>query len=209
MAATLWGAWAEDWNLYHKVTFDGAARTIRVNPGVSTVAVKEDIYSAWKEWARLRDHAKFLPALRVIGGDPVGAGLAAGDIYFMTNGWQVVVAEEVTVSGTLYNDTVGVSPFVILPGGGVIATVSNLAYAVSGGGGASASEIADAVHAKSVDAGVDLSGALRLILAALVGKVSGAEGTTITFRGLADDRNRIVATVDANGNRTAIVFDAT
>lgn len=198
------GVWGEQ-----KCAFDGEHRRIIVHPTETLLDVKRDIYSAWKEWVQVRDHAKFLPAVRVIGGDPVGGGLAAGDIYFLMNGWKVVIDHEVTLTGTLYNDTPGESPYIILPGGGVTATVSNLAYAVSGGGGATATEIADAVHAKAVDAGVDLSGAMRLILAALVGKVSGAEGTTITFRSLADDRNRIVATVDANGNRTSIVFDAT
>lgn len=50
--------------------------------------------------------------------------------------------------------------------------------------------------------------ALRLIVASLAGKISGAETTTITIRNaVADDKNRIVATVDSNGNRTAITYD--
>ena len=44
--------------------------------------------------------------------------------------------------------------------------------------------------------------------AALGGKVSGAETTTITFRNAsADDTDRIVATVDVDGNRTAVTLD--
>lgn len=50
--------------------------------------------------------------------------------------------------------------------------------------------------------------ALRLVAASVAGKVSGAETTTITFRNaVADDKNRIVATVDSNGNRTSITYD--
>lgn len=195
------GVWGEQ-----RCTFDGLNRQIIVNPLETNIDVRRDIYSAWKEWVQVRDNAKFLPAVRVIGGDPVGGGLLAGDIYFLMNGWRVVVDHEVSVTGTLYNDQEGQSPFLILPGGGVTSTVSNLSYAVNQ---ASPSEIADAVHSKAVDSGLDLTGAMRLILSALVGKVSGAEGTTITFRSVADDKNRIVATVDANGNRTAILFDAT
>ena len=48
---------------------------------------------------------------------------------------------------------------------------------------------------------------LRLILSALVGKLSGAPGTTITIRDINDQIDRIVATVDSNGNRTAVTKD--
>lgn len=205
MPALLWGAWAQDWQQEHKVVFDGATKTIRVHAHVPQIAVKEDLYSAWKEWVQLRDNAKFLPALRVIGGDPVGGGQFAGDLYFVMNGWRVVVDHPVQVIGTLYNDESG-SPYVILPGGGVTATVSSLAYAVTTEV-PTPTQIAEAVHHRAVEGGVDLAGALRLVLATLVGKAAGAEGTTITFRGLLDDKDRVVATVDPHGNRTHIVYD--
>lgn len=50
---------------------------------------------------------------------------------------------------------------------------------------------------------------LRLIRAALLGKASGLDTTTAVFRDAADSKNRISATVDANGNRTAVTTDAT
>jgi hypothetical protein len=52
-------------------------------------------------------------------------------------------------------------------------------------------------------------GALRLNTAALAGKVSGAGTTTETFRNVGDSKNRIVSTVDASGNRTAVTTDVT
>jgi hypothetical protein len=59
-----------------------------------------------------------------------------------------------------------------------------------------------------VEVGVTMREALRLILAATAGKVSGAAGTSITIRNaVADSKNRIQATVDASGNRTAITYD--
>lgn len=61
-----------------------------------------------------------------------------------------------------------------------------------------------------VETGVTPRGALRLALAALAGKLSGAAGTTVTIRNaVADSKDRIVATVDADGNRTAITTDVT
>lgn len=48
---------------------------------------------------------------------------------------------------------------------------------------------------------------LRLMLAALAGKVSGAAGTTVTIRDADDTKDRIVATVDTDGNRSAVSLD--
>lgn len=55
-----------------------------------------------------------------------------------------------------------------------------------------------------IETGYSLRESIRLILASSAGKLSGAEGTTITIRDINDTVNRIVATVDANGNRTAV-----
>ncbi|CAB4137002.1 hypothetical protein UFOVP313_46 [uncultured Caudovirales phage] len=49
--------------------------------------------------------------------------------------------------------------------------------------------------------------ALRLILAAVAGKVSGAGSSTITIRDSSDTKNRITASVDSQGNRTSIIYD--
>jgi hypothetical protein len=125
----LWSAYGDQWSNNHKVNFDGVNKLITISPYVSTIDVKVDLYSAMKEWLQLYDNAKFLPAIRTIGGDPVGLGKYAGDIYFLINGWQVVIDHYIEIQGTLYNDS-GASPYIIQPGGGVVATVSNLAYSI-------------------------------------------------------------------------------
>ena len=48
---------------------------------------------------------------------------------------------------------------------------------------------------------------LRLMASALFGKASGGGTATITFRDLGDSKNRITATVTANGDRTTVVLD--
>jgi hypothetical protein len=131
----LWAAFGEQWSFNHKVNFDGENRLITLGDAASGIDIKTDIYSDWKEWVQLYDNSKFLPALRTIGGDPVGGGLYAGDLYFLINNWQIVVDKPLSVNGILYNDTVGVSPYIIQGGGGVVASVSNLAYAVSAAAG--------------------------------------------------------------------------
>ncbi len=129
MLLSLFPNWWEDWLLYHKVTFDGINKRIYVNEGVSSLTVKDDIYSSWKEWVRLRDNSKFLPAFRVVGGDPLGGNLFAGDIYFLVNGWQIVVNQNVEFFGVIYHDD-PLDVFVISPGAGVRSTVSNLVQSI-------------------------------------------------------------------------------
>ena len=145
MLLSLFPNWWEDWLLYHKTVFDGENRLIYVSPGTSSISVKTDLYSSWKEWVSLRDNAKFLPALRTIGGDPIGAGQYAGDMYFLMNGWQIVVDQPLAVSGVLYHDD-PISPYIIQSGGGVTSTVSSLAIAYNAGSGVGTVEqVRDAV----------------------------------------------------------------
>lgn len=64
------------------------------------------------------------------------------------------------------------------------------------------------VMASTIEGSLDVTEALRLILASLVGKLSGAATTEVTIRDTADTVDRIVATVDADGNRTAVTLNA-
>jgi hypothetical protein len=118
--------WQEDWLLYHKVIFDGINRLIIINPDEPSISVKNDIYSSWKEWARLRDNAKFLPAIRTTGGDPVGGGQSTGDSYFLINDWRVFVSSATQIDGIIYSDNFP-SPFITDPSANVVrSTVSSL-----------------------------------------------------------------------------------
>lgn len=47
---------------------------------------------------------------------------------------------------------------------------------------------------------------VKVMAAALAGKVTGGGTSTITFRGVDDTTNVIVATVDTNGNRSAVTL---
>lgn len=73
----------------------------------------------------------------------------------------------------------------------------------------SANTVADALLDRSagVETGFTPRQALRIILAALAGKVSGAATASVVIRDTADSKNRISATVDVNGNRTAVTYD--
>jgi len=100
-----YGHW-DLWQLYQKVTFDGANRIIRVNPDVTQLDIKTDIYSDWKDWVNSKDdNAVWLPAIRTIGGDPTVEGQFAGDIYFLINDWKLYIdLTKVKVTGVLFSD---------------------------------------------------------------------------------------------------------
>lgn len=70
-----------------------------------------------------------------------------------------------------------------------------------------ATEIATAVFARAFSAAYGsytFDEMVKLMAAVLIGKASGLAGTTATFRNLADNADVVVATVDADGNRTAV-----
>jgi hypothetical protein len=62
--------------------------------------------------------------------------------------------------------------------------------------------------ANGVETGITVRQGLRVVLSALAGKLSGAATTTVRVRDTSDSKDRIVATVDADGNRTAVTLDA-
>jgi hypothetical protein len=69
--------------------------------------------------------------------------------------------------------------------------------------------VADALldRASGIETSWTLRQALRILLAALGGKLSGAATATVLVRDVGDTKNRITATVDASGNRSAVTLD--
>jgi hypothetical protein len=59
----------------------------------------------------------------------------------------------------------------------------------------------------TVEAGTSVVQSMRLTNAVLLGKVSGAGTGTETFRDVNDTKNRVISSVDAQGNRTGAVLD--
>lgn len=93
---------------------------------------------------------------------------------------------------------------------GAGSTGEALDAAATGGSAPTANENADALldRANAIETGLTLRQATRLIAAATAGKISGSNTTTITIRNaVADSKDRLVATVTATGDRTAITTD--
>lgn len=77
-------------------------------------------------------------------------------------------------------------------------TMAELLQASGAGGNPWVEEIENNYSAKE---------AMRIILSALAGKVSGAGTGTIVFRNINDSKDRITADVDDKGNREAVAVD--
>lgn len=90
------------------------------------------------------------------------------------------------------------------------ATVSSRLASASYTAPPTANQNADALldRAAGIETGITPRQGLRLMLAADVGKTSGAATPTFSIRDTNDSIDRVVATVDADGNRSAITLDA-
>jgi len=62
----------------------------------------------------------------------------------------------------------------------------------------------DEIHDEVIEGAITHRQMMRLILAVLTGKSSGGGTTTLTFRDIGDTKDRLVVTVDSNGNRSAV-----
>ena len=108
------------WSLFHKVTFDGPNKLILINSGITTLDIKTDVYSAWKEWIIILgelglhdENAGFLEAMAAIGGEPTPTG-AIGSTFFLQNTWKLKPypgSYRLTVNGNLFSED-GSNPYV-------------------------------------------------------------------------------------------------
>ena len=88
-------------------TFDGDNLRIILTTGTTEVDVEADLYSAWKEWVKLYDYAKYPKAFDTTGGDPTTATEAVAPYFFLRNdlGWRIRGPEEdttITFTGNLF-----------------------------------------------------------------------------------------------------------
>jgi hypothetical protein len=118
------------------------------------------------------------------------------------------------LDGTTYSafSTTGVAETLVL---GTYRKANGVVVSDAGGyivWGTAATDKAEATVEAAALAGIvegtlTLEQVLRVILAGLVGKTTGGGTSSVSFRDVADTKNRIAATVDANRNRTAVTLD--
>jgi hypothetical protein len=117
------------------------------------------------------------------------------------------------VTGTLAKGT-EITGFNDLDAAGIRAAVglalANLDTQLAGIGSLTVAErgaVADAIHDEVVEGTLTLRQLLRIMLAAVAGKSSGFPAGPAVYRDNADTKARITATVDADGNRSAVTLD--
>jgi hypothetical protein len=94
------------------LTFDGVNKLIILD---SAQISADEIWSRWVDWVSTSDNARFLPAMRNVGGDPLSDTKKLGITFFLINGWRVRPMEanhRLILDGNLYTDPSGFSPFV-------------------------------------------------------------------------------------------------
>ena len=139
----------------------------------------------------------------------VSGGTAAADMVEIA-GQTVTAAAAVTFPSTVSSLTAaGVRSELAVELGRIDTTIGSRLASASYTTPPTSAAIADAVLDDAVEGSETLRQAVRLIRAAAVGKLSGAATTEITIRDAADTKARITATVDSNGNRSAVTTDAT
>lgn len=98
------------------VTFDGPnKRIVEISASGDNEIDVAEIYSEWKDWAKVSDNLKYLQAFSVVGGDPITLVQSLGSTFFLENGWRFRPAElthKLTLAGNLYTREAGQSVFV-------------------------------------------------------------------------------------------------
>jgi hypothetical protein len=92
-------------------------------------------------------------------------------------------------------------------------TLPSADYVVVGDTIAGVTSVTNAVNVDAssinIEGTLTLKQALRIILAGIAGKTTGANSSSPTFRDLAGTKARISATIDGSGNRSSVTVDGT
>jgi len=179
--------------------------------GVSSL--KQDLCIAGQLVAKSTD-SSFPLMLSYLDGLTMTVGLRdpAATTYFVdfadgamkNTGWTTQYKEMIEVTSGVYMTTVDVSALT-----GITGNSLSVEYVIGGGEYSGFLTSVLTIDDVNVEGTYDQQKALRLILSAVAGKLSGAATTTVAIRDTGDETDRILATVDADGNRTSVVLDAT
>ena len=131
-------------------------------------------------------------------------------------GWALAtLAGSGTITGTRYATgalAAEITPFTTLSPENLATAVWSASAAENNDTGTMGEKLNDAGSASNpwtevIEGSYTAAEMLRIIAAALAGELSGAATTTITILGIDNATDRIVATVTADGNRTAVTLD--
>lgn len=123
-------------------TFDGENLLIQLPAGQTEVDVERELYSAWKEWLKTSDNAKYQLAMRTVAGDDSLPGQTLAPGFFVRNdlGWRLQPPDEdieISLVGNIYSQDTTLPLVVTRPGRTILLTGdrSSNALVVAGGSG--------------------------------------------------------------------------
>lgn len=190
-------------------SFDFAVSRIFVDVGSTDVNVI-DLYGAIR---LARESEEGILYDRIADGSgrvELGGGTEVGLTVALVGSWQIEFPPGNYVARIAGGNLVGG------PGGDPVAytagvqtlliqSAASTVVNVSGGGGPSASSVADAVWAKELEPGFSAARELRVAAAAVAGKTSGGPAGFVA-RNLSDTANQVTGVADPDGNRDGVGY---
>lgn len=134
-------------------------------------------------------------AIAALIGTPAGASLSVDVAAVKSDTAAILVDTGTTLDGRLP---------AALVGGRMDASVGAMAANTLTASALAADAVDEILDETVGDGTITMRQALRILIAGMAGKLDGAATTTVTIRNLADSADVIVATVDADGNRSAV-----
>ena len=195
-------------------SFDGEARRLYLKQGVETFHWIEDIYREYiNHRAIVGDFQKWAPLMKASGNESKGGGKYTPRYVTLLNGTRIVPYDEnilIEVTGEAITDNADVDPdpfdtstrtqplklYITPPAAELVL-----------GEGVDSAAIAIAVWQKILEGGLTAEEIMKVMGAVLAGTVSGAGYGIETFKGLDKTTDRVVSTVDADGNRSSVILD--
>lgn len=209
------------------ISLDVLTKTISVTSPTTSVTIQE-LVDAVRDWEDELCNMTYNKVIDAVGKADLGGNVTTGIVVSLNSEWQIqfwggsgltkisggtivggVGGESVKATGTAGDLT-------------IVQTPVNTTIVSTSGSGATAQEVWEYNNGRTlsnpddykadiggleIEGSMDLAQMQRVFLAALAGLVSGAGTTTTRFRDLADTKDRIVATVDGDGNRLTITLD--
>jgi hypothetical protein len=207
-----------------KFIFDGINKKIimrddSVVNGVVSFSINE-LWSEWCDWLVLDDNLKYAPAFESLM-VPLSATEFVGPYLFMRNdlGWRGIPPSinpcTIIIQGSFFGKDPNAPLMENLEAQAtdMIVNRSVLTNTVvsSGIAGPTAESIAaatvQALANRIVENGMTSDELTRLMASVILGKLTGAGTGTERFRDLADTKDRIIATINAVGDRTEVLLD--
>ena len=180
------------------VQIEGSDATDQINAACDTALADYDAPTKAEMDARTLASADYATASALTTVDSVADGIKAVTDNLPDAGALTSLATASALATVDSNvDAILVDTGTTIPG--LIAALNDL----------SASETGDAVLDEVVEGSTTMRQLLRGFAAALLGKASGLDTTSVAYRDLADTKDRIAATVDADGNRASVTLDLT